>query len=158
MCPLCWAYQGILVPRHKERQWIHCVEDHLAKGICRWVLIDHSRKRLNFHPTSFVEDVISHKMSSCHHHIPISDQKRRDQRNVHTISLTAYNLLKDSWSVLDQALPLSDEVYRVIKDANNGAIINNWTSYSWSILHPYKLTRTPHYSEGAGWATCRVSL
>lgn len=23
-CPLCWAYQGILVPRHKERQWIQC--------------------------------------------------------------------------------------------------------------------------------------
>ena len=26
---------------------------------------------------------------------------------------------------MDQALPLSDEVYRVIKDANNGAIIIN---------------------------------
>ena len=23
-CPLCWAYQGILVDRHKERQWIQC--------------------------------------------------------------------------------------------------------------------------------------
>ena len=24
MCPLCWAYQGILVPRHQERLWIQC--------------------------------------------------------------------------------------------------------------------------------------
>ena len=24
MCPLCWAYQGILVPRHKDRLWIQC--------------------------------------------------------------------------------------------------------------------------------------
>ena len=23
-CPLCWAYQGLLVPRHKERLWIQC--------------------------------------------------------------------------------------------------------------------------------------
>lgn len=23
-CPLCWAYQGILVPRHDERLWIRC--------------------------------------------------------------------------------------------------------------------------------------
>jgi len=23
-CPLCWAYQGILVDRHNERQWIQC--------------------------------------------------------------------------------------------------------------------------------------
>jgi len=24
MCPLCWAYQGILVPRHRDRLWIQC--------------------------------------------------------------------------------------------------------------------------------------
>ena len=23
-CPLCWAYQGILVPRHQDKQWIQC--------------------------------------------------------------------------------------------------------------------------------------
>ena len=45
------------------------------------------------------------------------------------MSLTKYNLLKDSWPVLDQALPLSDEVYSIIKDANNGAIINNFLGH-----------------------------
>lgn len=24
MCPLCWAYQGILKPKHKDRLWIQC--------------------------------------------------------------------------------------------------------------------------------------
>jgi hypothetical protein len=24
MCPLCWAYQGVIVPRHKDRLWIEC--------------------------------------------------------------------------------------------------------------------------------------
>ena len=28
MCPLCWAYQGLLVPRHKDRMWIQCRGPH----------------------------------------------------------------------------------------------------------------------------------
>ena len=72
MCPLCWAYQGILVPRQKKRQWIQC-RGPLGEGYMQMGIDRPFKKRLNFHTTSFVGDVISYKMSSCQHHIPISD-------------------------------------------------------------------------------------
>ena len=53
MCPLCWAFQGILVPRHKERQWIQC-RGPLAHGYMETMNTDRAfKKKIRFPPYKF---------------------------------------------------------------------------------------------------------
>jgi hypothetical protein len=52
-CPLCWAYQGILVPRHKERLWIQCRGPH-GNGFMTTMGIDRPfKKKIKFPPYKF---------------------------------------------------------------------------------------------------------
>ena len=53
MCPLCWAYQGILAPRHKERQWIQC-RGPTGSGYMETMGIDRPfKKKIRFPPYKF---------------------------------------------------------------------------------------------------------
>jgi hypothetical protein len=47
MCPLCWAYQGILVPRHKERLWIQC-RGPLTRGYMQMGIDRPFKKKIKF--------------------------------------------------------------------------------------------------------------
>jgi hypothetical protein len=51
-CPLCWAYQGILVPRHKERMWIQC-RGPLGHGYMQFGLDRPFKKQIKFPPYKF---------------------------------------------------------------------------------------------------------
>ena len=52
MCPLCWAYQGILVPRHKEKQWIQC-RGPLGEGYMQMGIDRPFKKKIKFPPYKF---------------------------------------------------------------------------------------------------------
>lgn len=52
-CPLCWAYQGILEPRHKDRQWIRC-RGPLGSGYMETMGLDRPfKKKIKFPPYKF---------------------------------------------------------------------------------------------------------
>lgn len=52
MCPLCWAYQDILVPRHKEKQWIQC-RGPLGEGYMQMGIDRRFKKKIKFPPYKF---------------------------------------------------------------------------------------------------------
>jgi hypothetical protein len=52
MCPLCWAYQDILVPRHKERQWIQC-RGPQGQGYMQLGIDRPFKKKIKFPPYKF---------------------------------------------------------------------------------------------------------
>ena len=52
MCPLCWAYQGILVSRHKERQWIQCRGPE-AQGYMEMGFDRPFKRKIKFPPYKF---------------------------------------------------------------------------------------------------------
>jgi Helicase conserved C-terminal domain len=52
-CPLCWAYQGILVPRHKDGQWIQC-RGPLDRGYMETMGMDRPfKKKIRYPPYLF---------------------------------------------------------------------------------------------------------
>jgi Helicase conserved C-terminal domain len=52
MCPLCWAYRGVLEPRHKDGQWIKC-RGSQAKGYMNLGMDRSFKKRIKFPPYKF---------------------------------------------------------------------------------------------------------
>jgi hypothetical protein len=51
-CPLCWAYQDILVPRHKEKQWIQC-RGPTGHGYMEMYIDRPFKKKIKFPPYKF---------------------------------------------------------------------------------------------------------
>ena len=52
MCPLCWAYQGIFVARHKDRQWIQCRGPE-GQGFMEMGFDRPFKKKIKFPPYKF---------------------------------------------------------------------------------------------------------